>query len=100
METNLYSSYVVTKTPWRDGTSAASRCVNSSGDMTRCVVPSRQAVLSLSTTWPGGVGLHAFVGQRRAGDVAAQLFQRLAVVGAAAHRSVQAETLCRRTASA
>ena len=32
------------------GTSAASRCTNSSGDMTRCVVPSRQAVLSLSTT--------------------------------------------------
>ena len=32
------------------GTSAASRCMNSSGEMTRCVVPSRQGVLSLSTT--------------------------------------------------
>ena len=32
------------------GTSAASRCMNSSGDITRCVVPSRQGVLSLSTT--------------------------------------------------
>ena len=39
------------------------------------------------------VALHAFVGQRRAGDVAAQLLQRLAVIGAAAHRRVQAETL-------
>ena len=32
------------------GTSAASRCMNSSGEVTRCVVPSRQGVLSLSTT--------------------------------------------------
>jgi len=32
------------------GTSAASRCMNSSGDITRWVVPSRQGVLSLSTT--------------------------------------------------
>jgi len=31
------------------GTSAASRCMNSSGDITRWVVPSYQAVLSLST---------------------------------------------------
>ncbi len=38
-----------------------------------------------------GVCLHTFVGQRRAGDVAAQLLQRLAVVGAAAHGGVQAE---------
>ena len=28
------------------GTNAASRCMNSSGDITRCVVPSRQGVLS------------------------------------------------------
>ena len=32
------------------GTSAASRCMNSSGDITRWVVPSRQGVLSLSAT--------------------------------------------------
>ena len=32
------------------GTSAASRCMYSSGDILRCVVPSRQGVLSLSTT--------------------------------------------------
>ena len=37
------------------GTSAASRCMNSSGDMPRCVVPSRQAVLSLSTTYPAAL---------------------------------------------
>jgi hypothetical protein len=32
------------------GTSAASRRMNSSGDSTKCVVPSRQGVLSFSTT--------------------------------------------------
>jgi len=37
--------------------------------------------------------LHAFVGQRWAHDVAAQLLQPLALVGIAAHRRVQAETL-------
>ena len=58
-----------------------------------CVVPSCQAVFSLSTPRPRGVALHTFVGQGRARDVAAQLLQRLAVVGAAAHGSVQAETL-------
>ena len=40
---------------WVAPTSAASRCMNSSGDITRCVVPSRQAVLSLSTTWPAAL---------------------------------------------
>jgi hypothetical protein len=49
--------------------------------------------LELEHHLPGGVGLHAFVGQCRAGDAAAQLFKPLAVVGAAAHSSVQAETL-------
>jgi len=37
------------------GTSAASRCMNSSGDITKCVVPSRQGVLSLSTTCPAAL---------------------------------------------
>ena len=37
------------------GTSAASRCLNSSGDITRCVVPSRHGVLSLSTTCPAAL---------------------------------------------
>ena len=42
---------------------AASRCMNSSGDITRCVVPSRQGVLSLLELehhLTRGVGLHAF----------------------------------------
>jgi hypothetical protein len=39
----------------------------------------------------GGVELHPFVRQRLSGDVAAQLLQRLAVVGAAAHGCVQAK---------
>ena len=49
--------------------------------------------LELEHHLPGGVGLYALVGERRAGDVAAKLLQRLAVVGAAAHGSVQAETV-------
>lgn len=35
------------------------------------------------------VGLYALVGQCWAGDVAAHLFQCLAVIGAGAHRGVQ-----------
>ena len=49
--------------------------------------------LELEHDLPCGVGLHALIGQSRARDVAAQLLQRLAVVGAAAHRGVQAETV-------
>ena len=37
------------------GTNAASRCMNSRGDIIRCVVPSRQGVLSLSTTCPAAL---------------------------------------------
>ena len=40
--------------------------------------------LELEHHLSGGVRLHALVGQRRAGDVAAQLFQRLAIIAAAA----------------
>jgi hypothetical protein len=68
------------------GTSAASRCVNSSGDSTGCVMPSRQGILSFGHHLPGGVAPHPFVGQRRAGDIAAKLLQRLAVVGITARR--------------
>jgi len=42
---------------------------------------------------PGSVGLHALVNQCRARGVAAQLLQRQAVVGAAAHGGVEAEAL-------
>ena len=59
--------------------------MNSSGDITRCVVPSRHGVLSWSLHLPGGVALHPLVGQRRAGDVAAQLLQRFTVIGVTAY---------------
>lgn len=58
--------------------------------MTRCVLPSRPAVLSKHHL-ARSVGLYALVGQCWAGDVAAQLFQRPAVIGAAAHGCVQTE---------
>ena len=47
--------------------------------------------LGLEHRLTGGLGLYAFVGQCWAGHVAARLRQRLAVEGAAAHGSVQAE---------
>ena len=75
------------------GTSAASRCMHSSGDITRCVVPSRQGVLSFSTTCPASLHCTRSSVLRRAGDGAAQLLQRLAVIGTAAHSSMQAETV-------
>jgi len=49
--------------------------------------------LELQRHLSGGVGLYALVGQRRAGDVAAQLLQRLAILCTAAHSGVQAETV-------
>ena len=36
-------------------TVAASQCMNSGGDITKCVVPSRQGVFSLSTTCPAAL---------------------------------------------
>jgi hypothetical protein len=77
------------------GTRAARRGMNSSGDMTRCVVPSPVAPRSLELEHhlPGGVGLHAFVGKGRPGDVAAPLFQRLPLIGGATHGGVQAEAV-------
>jgi hypothetical protein len=75
------------------GTSGASRCMNSSGDITMCVVPSRQGPFSLSTTWPGALHCTRSSVLRRARDVAAQLLQPPVLVDAAAHCRVQAETL-------
>jgi len=43
--------------------------------------------LELEHHLTGGVGLHAFVSQRWASDVAAWLFRRLAVVGVTSHGS-------------
>ena len=48
--------------------------------------------LQLQHDLPGAVALHPLVGQRRPRDGAAKLLQRLAVIGAAAHGGVQAET--------
>lgn len=38
--------------------------------------------LQLEHQLAGGVGLHAFVGQRRAGDVASDFLEHLGVIGA------------------
>lgn len=73
--------------PWHQ----RSRCMNSSGDMTRCVVPSRQAVLSLSTTCPAAlVCTRSLVSAGRV-MVRHSCWQRLPVVSVAAHGRVQAE---------
>ena len=50
------------------GTSAARRCMNFSGDITMCSVPSRQGVFSFQHHLSGGVSLHALVGQCRTGQ--------------------------------
>ncbi len=63
-------------------------------------MPSRHGVLNLKHHLPGGVGLHALAGQSGARDVAAQLLQPLAVVGAAAHGCVQAKSIDVSTAAA
>jgi hypothetical protein len=52
-------------------------CMNSSRGITQRAVSSRQDAFSLSTTWPRGAALQSFVGQRRAGDAAAQFLERL-----------------------
>ena len=49
--------------------------------------------LQLDYYLPGIVDLYALIGQGRSGDVAAQPFQALALLGLSAHRRVQSETL-------
>ena len=61
--------------------------------MAKCAVPSRQAVLSFSTTCPSALVSTRPLTKCRTGDVAAQLLQRLPVVGAAAHSGMQAEAV-------
>ena len=61
------------------------------GDNKVCVVPSRQGVLTLEHHRTDNVALHALISQGRPRDVAAKLFQRLAVIGAAAHRRVNVQ---------
>ena len=81
-KTNLYSSFVAAKTRL-----STKRCMNSGGDMRDVRGAVMPGGLQLEHPLPGGVAWHTFVSQGRARDVAAQLLQRLAVVGAAAHRS-------------
>ena len=49
--------------------------------------------LQLQHHLPVAVAFEPFVGNRRAGDVAAQVFERLALIGAATHRRVQAKAV-------
>ena len=68
------------------------RCMNSSGDMTIWVVPSLNGS-SVAITLGGAVTLEPFVGDRRAGDIAAQVLQFLALNGAPAHRRMETEAV-------
>jgi len=74
--------------------------MNSSGDRRGVRGAVTPGSLELEHDFPGGVGLHALVGQRRPRDVAAQLLQPLAVVGSAPHGGVSAESVDVRTAIA
>jgi hypothetical protein len=65
--------------------------MNSSGDITKCVVPSRHGGLELQHHLARSVALHALVGQGWAGDVTVQLFPPLALIGRAMHRRVPSE---------
>lgn len=67
--------------------------MNSSGDSTRWVVPSRLGVFRFSTTCPAALVCTRSLASAGLGDVAAKLFQRRAVVGATPHCSVQAATV-------
>ena len=87
-------------TPWKRirckrgrGTRAARRSMNSSGAMTIWVVPSLNATLQLQHDLAGAVTLEPFVGDGRAGDIAAQVLQFLALIGAPAHRRMEAKAV-------
>ena len=86
----LTSRSEVTPTPKRircsrgRGTNAANRCMNSRGTSPGAWCRSARG-LELQCHLSGDVPLHALAGQRRAGDVAARLLQRLAVIGGAVH---------------
>ena len=67
--------------------------MNSSGDMTIWVVPSLNALFSCNTTWPARLHFEPFVGDRRAGDIAAQVLQFLALIGGPAHRRMEAKAV-------
>jgi hypothetical protein len=87
-------------TPWKRirckrgrGTRAARRCMNSSGDMTNMGGAVFERALQLQHHLAGAVTLEPFVGDRRAGDIAAQVLQFLALIGAPAHRRMEAKAV-------
>jgi hypothetical protein len=51
--------------------------MNSSGDMTICVVPSLVGTLQLQHDLAGAITLEPFIGDRRAGDIGAQVLKLL-----------------------
>ena len=69
------------------GTSAANRFMNSSGEITKCAVPSRQGVFSPEYHLPGVVDLNTLINQRQEHDVAAQVLEGLAVIASAPPRA-------------
>jgi hypothetical protein len=67
----------IARRPWKAGLHGrldgdASRCMNCSGDVTMCVVPSRQGVFSSSITCRAAFQLIPLLDRCRAGDVAAK----------------------------
>jgi hypothetical protein len=46
-----------------------------------------------STTWPGAITFEPFIGDGRPGDIAAELLQFFTLIGAAAHRRMQAKAV-------
>ena len=67
--------------------------MNSSGDILMCVVPSRQALFSCNTTSPAPLRLSRSLAIGRAGDIAAQAFEFLALMRATAYPGMQAEAV-------
>jgi hypothetical protein len=68
--------------------------MNCSGDITMWVVPSRQAVFSLNTTYPARFTLCRSLAMVLAGDISAQVLKALALCGATAHCAMQAKAVC------
>ena len=52
-----------------------------------------ECALQLQHDIAGAITLEPFVGDRRAGDIAAQVLQFLALIGALAHRSMEAKAV-------
>ena len=75
------------------GTRAARRCMNSSGDITMWVVPSLYGAFELQHDIAGAVELEPFVGDGGACDIAAQLFEFVALIHGAAYLGMEAEPL-------